>query len=222
MKLLFIKARAKVKEESLFSFPFKKLPRKIGLVALIQFTDYLLKIKEFLEKNKKQVFIEKAKGLALGQVLGCNVKAAVKIKDKVDAFLFIGSGMFHPLAIAKETGKKVFCYDPLTKNFFEVSEKEVEKIKRREKGLILKFLSSASVGLLVSVKPGQERIKEALKLKEKLTKQGKRVYIFLFDEFRKEQLENFPQIQCWINLACPGLSLEENLLWFEKVKGKNF
>lgn len=214
MKLLFIPSKSRLKI-SISNSQIKKLPKKIGLAATIQFTNNLNNIKTQLVKQGKKVFINKSKAqnLEKGQILGCNVKAATEIKDKVDAFLYIGTGIFHPLPIAIATGKPVFCFNPETKMLNKLDEKEIRRAKARKKGQKIKFLSADKFGILVSIKPGQNKLKQAQELKKKLEKQGKEAHIFIFDTFDENQLENWPEIECWINTACPGLSLEKSLTW---------
>ena len=71
----------------------------------------------------------------------------------------------------------------------------------------MNFLNSKKVGILVSLKPGQERLKEALKLSKKLEKEA---YLFLFNNISPAEFENFPQIGSWVNTACPRLDMESN------------
>ncbi len=71
MKTLFIEAKYKEKI-SLGKEIIKLLPFKIALVSSIQFIDQLGIIKK--EINKKAIIA--------GQILGCNVKNAEKIKNK--------------------------------------------------------------------------------------------------------------------------------------------
>ncbi|MFA5084489.1 MAG: diphthamide synthesis protein, partial [Candidatus Paceibacterota bacterium] len=73
-------------------------------------------------------------------------------------------------------------------------------------------------GILVSTKPGQNKTKQALALKKKLEHEGKKAYIFSFDNFDINQLENFPEIKCWINTMCPGLSREQPFVWIGDIK----
>ena len=40
-----------------------------------------------------------------GQVIGCNYGNVKSIADEVEAFLFVGGGMFHALGIALSTSK---------------------------------------------------------------------------------------------------------------------
>ena len=56
------------------------------------------------------------------------------------------------------------------------------------------------LGVLVSMKPGQNQFKRAVELKKTL--KDKEVYIFVSDTIDFSQLENFPFIECWVNTAC--------------------
>ena len=99
MKTLFIPAKYKG-EISLGREIISKLPSKIGLAASIQFVGQLGIIKKEINKRNKNKKI-----IICGQILGCNVKNAEKIANKVDAFLYIGDGAFHPLAISLKINK---------------------------------------------------------------------------------------------------------------------
>jgi 2-(3-amino-3-carboxypropyl)histidine synthase len=210
MKKLFINAKFKEK----IILPRLKIKEKtVGLITTIQFFSQLNNIAHQLKKQKINVIIG-------GQILGCNTKAVEKIQDRVQAFLYIGSGKFHPLqvSLSLKKPKPIYIYNPLTKQFSKLDEKEINKFKARKKTAKIKFLSAKTLGILVSTKPGQNKIKKALKLKQKLEKKGKKCYILLFNNFDINQLENFPKIQCWINTACPGLSLENPFIWIDDVR----
>ena len=64
----------------------------------------------------------------------------------------------------------------------------------------MKFLEATEIGILVSLKPGQNNFKKAIELKTQL--KDKNCFIFVFDTLDFNQVENFPFIQCWINTAC--------------------
>ncbi len=194
MRTLFIEASYSKKIKLPRSIE-KKLPKKIGLVSSIQFLKNLPLIKNQL-KNKKV--------LIAGKVLGCNVKRAEKIKNIVDAFLYIGDGKFHPLGVAIKTKKPVFVYNPLQKSFYKIEKEELEQYLKRKKGALIRFLKAGIVGVIISTKPGQYYPIEKLGfLKRKYPK--KRFYLFLADTIDYNQLENFPFIEAWINTACPRI-----------------
>ena len=217
MRVLFVPAKYKG-SFSLKNIQIKNLPKIIGLVTTIQHIDSINKIKDYLKNNNKKIIIGKSKTLHRGQILGCDVSAAISIQNKIQAFLYIGSGKFHPFQIAMATNKPIFIFNPLTEQFKLLEKEKIQKFKNRRKGQKLKFLSSNIFGILVSTKPGQNKLKEALQLKKKLEKQKKEVYIFTFDTLDINQLENFPDIECWINTACPGLSLENSFIWIGDIK----
>jgi 2-(3-amino-3-carboxypropyl)histidine synthase len=141
-----------------------------------------------------------------GQILGCNFKNAEKIKNKVDSYLFIGSGDFHPLELAIRTGKEVYVANPYNNTITKISREEVEKKKKEIKGKYIRFLNAKKVGILVSTKPGQYNIKKAIELRKKIKKE---TYIFVFETLRENELENYPDIDIFINTACPRIEFKK-------------
>lgn len=91
--------------------------KSIGLVTTAQHLNKLDDMAVLLRKNGKKVFVG-------GQILGCNQKKALEIQDKVDCFLYIGSGRFHPLGVAMKTSKPVFLLNPVSRVFDRIEEHE--------------------------------------------------------------------------------------------------
>ena len=208
MKLMFIEARYK-KPISIEKHVLK-LPSRLGLVTTVQFIGQVKEVKSQLEKYGKKVFLGKGKHTKYkGQVLGCDVQSSISVSDKVDAFFYIGSGLFHPIAISLKTKKDVFTFNQLTNKFSKVDRKEAEKINKRKKGSLLKFLSSKEIGVIVTTKPGQEQLKEAFELKKRF--KDKNFYILIFDTIDFNQLENFPFVECFVNTACPRIALDDSI-----------
>ena len=183
-----------------------KLPDRIGIVTTAQFQNKTKEIIDYLEKNNKEIFIDKIKQRNEGQLLGCDQGAAIKIQDNVDAFLYIGSGDFHPLGVAMNTNKDVFLFNPVTSVFSKFDNKEIEKYKKNKKIKYTKFLHADNIGIMVSVKPGQYSYRKALEIKDKLEKRGKNAFIFVFDTLDANEMENFPFIDFWISTACPRIA----------------
>lgn len=196
MKMLFLTAKSKASITELL--PKLQFEGRLGLLTTVQHLHLLLEAKKAL------------KGSVLGgQVLGCDVSNAVKIAKKVDAFLFIGSGNFHPVQVAIKTGKRVLILDPIAGNVSEVTPLDIEARKRKITAGYAIFLNADRIGILVSSKKGQNRMKEAEALKKELMKQGKKAFIFVFDTLDFSQLENFPDIECWVNTACLRMAIED-------------
>ena len=178
----------------------KILPKRIGLATTVQFLDYVDEIKSLLEAKGIEIYVDKKRQKYEGQLLGCDSGAAEKVNDKVDAFLYVGTGVFHPLAIALNIEKEVYCYDPLNAIMSKIDRQQVEKYNRKRKAAYVKFLHSKEIGMLVSLKPGQNNFKKAMELKNQF--RDKNFYIFVFDTLDFSQIENFPFVECWVNTAC--------------------
>jgi 2-(3-amino-3-carboxypropyl)histidine synthase len=194
MRGMFIEAKSLAEVRKAVGKSIKLLPKKVGIVTTAQHKHKLEDIKKILQDNGKIA-------LEGGQVLGCDAANAKKIASKVDAFLYVGSGRFHPIRIQFETGKKVVMANPLTDEARVLEKTEVEKIKKQQKGALLKFMTSKNIGILVSTKPGQNKLKKAFELKKKL--KDKNCFIFVGDTLDYNEFENFPFVGCWINTACP-------------------
>lgn len=209
MKTLFIEAKY-TKSIKLSKEAIEKLPSRIGLISSVQFLDHLPLIKSSLNQKIKKIIIG-------GQILGCNVKNAEKIQNKVDAFLYIGDGSFHPLGIAIKTKKTVFQFNPLNNEFKKIGEQDIESYEKRKKAAYIKFLHAENVGIIVSTKPGQYYDINKLKQLEKKYK-NKKFYKFITDTIEYNQLENFPFIQAWLNTACPRIEEDISVLNINDLK----
>ena len=208
MKSLFIEARSNKK----FSLP-KTIVEKLGkiktiaLFTSVQFLDSIPKIKLQLEKANVEVQLIKTKHCQYqAQVLGCSILES-KIKASVDAFLYIGDGLFHPIALKIGNNKQVFAFNPFIKKLIEITEKETKKMQQMQKAGLTKFHVSKEIGILITTKPGQHNLKAAKQLEKKYP--NKKYYYFIFDTLDFTQLENFPFVDCYVNTACPRISYDD-------------
>lgn len=182
---------------------------KIGLLSSVQFVKSLSNIKKFLEDNGKQALIGKGRndGRALydGQILGCDLAPALAIKDKVECFLFVGSGKFHALGADLKTEKPIFVLDLEKK---EINKMDSEKFLKQRYIAIALAKDARTFGILVSTKRGQMNAKGAEHIKKRLESQGKRAFIIAFDEIKSEKLEGVG-LDCLVNTACPRIAIED-------------
>lgn len=177
---------------------------KIGLITSLQFVKLIPLVKDFLEEKGKEVFIHKSLDYP-GQILGCNLKAAEEIEDKVDCFLCISAGKFYGLGIVLKTRKPVFCLDLEKREIYSLEplRKKIEKIIAWN---ISKIKDAKKIGLLISWKVGQ--IKSPFKIKKILENKGKEVYVLAMDEITPEKLEGL-KLDGLINLACPRIGIDD-------------
>lgn len=165
--------------------------KKIGLLSSIQYLDSLKEISKKLEKFGK-------KPVTGGQVLGCWTANAEKIAKQVDAFLFVGTGEFHPLAIRK---KKTYFLD-LEKN--EIRPVDTSLSEKRKYANILKARNAKTFAILISSKSGQFDMKKAEKVKKILEQRHKKAYLLIMDEMTNEKLLGI-RADAFINTACPRI-----------------
>ncbi len=191
MKLMFVAARSTHDLDDVLR-KVKIREKKIGIVSSVQFLHRLNGVQKKISGSK-----------VVGQVLGCNFYNVDKA-GKMDAYLYIGSAAFHAVGVAWHTKKPVYIANPFTNEFSRLDEKEVEKYEKEKRGKILKFLHAKKVGIIVSVKPHQGNYRRALDFQKRL-KNKKESYIFLCDNLDAGQFENFQDIECWVNTACPRI-----------------
>jgi 2-(3-amino-3-carboxypropyl)histidine synthase len=202
-KAIFIPTRGEVVVDFVVSSIAEKVPfKEIGLVSTAQYVHQLGEIKKRLEAKGKMVYLEPGRPNP-GQVLGCDVRAAAK----GECIVFVGDGRFHAIRIAVETEKPVFIAHP-SGGLERIPDAEVLKHERIRHARIHLFKEAQKVGILVSTKPGQERLEEALELKKKLQKE---TFIFVADEIKPENLMGF-DVDVWVNTACPRIAED----YFEK------
>jgi len=169
--------------------------KKIGIITSIQLLHAIKKVQEQLPGS-----------VVAGQVLGCNSYNAENIKDQVDAFLFVGSGDFHPIQVATRTNKPTYEYNLVSKKLGQISQEDIDRFHKRKQGAILKYLHAKKVGIIVSTKIGQKNFKRAMELKKQTDKE---YHVFVADTLNYAELENFPFIECWINTSCPRIADEK-------------
>lgn len=203
MKVLFVDAKASFDITELKKNIISKFKKgKFGLVTNVQFLPQLEEIKSILPNS-----------VVAGQVVGCNILNTIKIKEKINAFIYIGSAYFYPIEIAAKTKMPVYVANPLTNKISLVSQKEVEEYEKKKKGKILKFLSAKKIGILVSTKPGQENMELALLIKEKLNKES---VIGISNTLNPDNLEDFSNVEYWINTACSRIE-HQKIINFEDI-----
>jgi len=176
---------------------------KLAIGTTIQHSHQFDEIRKFFEKNNKKIVTGKSElAHEEGQVLGCDASVVLKAKD-ADAILFIGNGMFHPLAI--ESKLPVFIFNPLDGKIRQIND-EIEKLRKKRRGVIVKALSCKNFGILVSTKPGQFNLPQAKLAKKELEKRKLNAEILVANELEPLNVNNFMVFDCYVNTACPRMS----------------
>ena len=205
MKTLFVEAKVNIDSIPILK-KLKDLPNRIGLVSTIQYLHQLEAVKQELEQQGHKVVIG-------GQIIGCNVSNALRIAKDVDIYLYIGSGEFHPIEVAYKTKKRVIIANPGTGQISNINDKEISDFSKKRNAKVAQFMLAKRIGIIVTLKPGQENIMPAINLKKRLKKDS---FIFITNEVRSEDLENFREIDFWVNTACPRIEMRK-VLWINDI-----
>ena len=181
--------------ENLNNIDMSMLPEKIGLLTTVQHLHEMPKIKQYLEEKGKEAILG-------GQILGCWTENADKINDNVDAFLFVGSGNFHALAVDKD----IFVLD--------IERKEIRKADRtltekRRWARIYNAKNAETFCILVSSKKGQKELQgKTDEIKSDIEKRDKKAFVFIMDEITDDKLKGI-KADAFINTACPRILDDE-------------
>ncbi len=182
--------------------------KKISLVTDSQHLHQMDKVNEILTSGGIDVKIGKGKGqLNDGQVFGCEFYPATELKDKVDAYVFLGQSNFHAAGIALSTNMPTYVLDPYFNEVREVTE-FAQKLKKKATLAIYKAADAQSFGIIIGLKEGQISKVFALKFKKELEKEGKTVQLFALTDITNERLKNLKGIDAFIQVACPRISTD--------------
>ncbi len=216
VKQIFISAKWK-KETRLDEETIDELNKfnTISIFSAVNFTNLIPEIIKQIP-DVKVIKTKPARAKECGQVLGCDsyIDSFDKQTFESDAILYIGDGSFHPDAILFSqmySNKKVPVYrwNPIENKLELFNIERLENKIKKIKANLIKFTLSKNIGILVSVKFGQEHLEKAIKLKEKLKSEGKDSYIFLDNTFDFNKIEDYNFIDCWVNSACPRIGQED-------------
>ncbi len=208
---IYFEARAKIdiKEAVKNALPHLESWSKIGLVTTIQHVHQLGEAKNLLLKAGKTVAVGDVGQVPYpGQVVGCDFSNALSVSEKVEAYVFVGGGKFHAVGVALATGKPTIIADPYEKRAYSIQD-EVRKIIKQRWASISEAAEAKSFGVLISLKSGQMKLKDAMKIKEKLEKKGLNATLFALREVTPSVLMQLLGIDAFINTACPRLTVDD-------------
>lgn len=193
MKKYFIPAIINKKlDKSLIKKSSRELPKDIAIFYSSQYAELAKQIKKELQNNIH----------SFEQTLGCSKP---KLSSKVRAILLISDGEFHGTSLECETNIPVYILN--SGGLRKISQEQIKKMQQSKKSSLVNFLSAKKIGILISTKPGQQRLKQTLKSKKFNDKEK---YFFISNNINISEFENFPQIKAWVNTACPRIDLNSN------------
>ena len=186
-----------------------EVPKRLGLVVSVQHLDLLDPLNEALVRHGYDPRIGQGdhRLAYAAQALGCNYTSAEAVEAEVDAFLFVGTGRFHPLGLALAVAQPVWSIDPL-QNLLEPAIDRASLVRRRQL-LVASVRDARTWGILASTFAGQSRMPMAATLQERARARGREAEILVFDRLDSRDLEG-RAFDAYVNTACPRIALDDS------------
>ncbi len=188
------------------------LPKRVGLVASVQHLDLVAPLTRALAPRGISLVVGTGdRRLAYpAQALGCNYTGAEAIAGDVDAFLFLGTGTFHPIGLAFAVDRPVHAFDPLRGEMSAPIDRA--KLIADRLRLVARTMDAKRFGILVSSFAGQERAGMASALIERARRQGREAEILIAARLDPRDLEG-RDLDAYVNTACPRIALDDSSLY---------
>jgi 2-(3-amino-3-carboxypropyl)histidine synthase len=211
-RLLFIEVRSAVDITAVIKKAITELEseKAVGLASVVQHIGELEDAKKILEDSGKTVLIgRKATELKYdGQILGCQFDSVKSVAPKVDAFIVLAGGDFHGLGVRIATGRRTLVCDPF-QNQVRDMEETARRYLRKRYAAIESFKQAKKIGILVGLKTGQFNPAKAEEMKRILEGTGCECALVVMREIDPKILENFSNIEGFVNTGCPRIALDD-------------
>ncbi|XP_065055136.1 2-(3-amino-3-carboxypropyl)histidine synthase subunit 1-like [Rhopilema esculentum] len=176
---------------------------KIAMVSTVQFLSTLQAAQKELGADFV-VDIPQVKPLSPGEILGCT---SPKLKDS-EYIVYLGDGRFHLESVMIQNPTiQAYKYDPYSKVFTKEFYDHEMMLSIRRKAVQL-ATSASKFGIILGSlgRQGSPKILESLE--EKLKLLNKDYIIVLLSEIFPQKLKLMTDIEAWVQIACPRLSID--------------
>jgi len=190
--------------------------KHIALVGTIQFNATIQGVKEDLEKIGLKVTIPQIMPLSKGEILGCTAPKlsgptpSFKLTETqpVDAVIYIGDGRFHLESVMIQNPDiPAYRYDPYSRKYTRETYDHVEMQDLRSSA-INTAKSAKKFGLILGTLGRQGNPNSLANLEDLLKKRGIPYVLLLLSEIFPGKLAMFDDVEAWIQVACPRLSID--------------
>ena len=177
---------------------------KLTVMGTIQFAAAVFHSKPLLEAHYGDVQIPQAKPLSPGEVLGCTSP----VLDGRDALVFVADGRFHlESAMIHNPSVRAFLYDPYSKKL-TAEGYEHEEMHALRKDAVARAKGARSFGVILGTLGRQGNPTILRRIEALLRGRGARYFILLLSEIFPDKLARFKDVDAWIQIACPRLSID--------------
>lgn len=178
--------------------------KRLAFVSTIQFVSTMHAAAKELREAGYDILVPQSKPLSPGEILGCT---APRI-PKDTTLIYLGDGRFHiEAAMIANPTLKAYKYDPYEKKFTEEEYDHLEMRKNRKKA-IDQAKRAQRFGLILGTLGRQGSSKVMKHLEERLAYHNKQTSLILLSEIFPAKLALFKDIDAFVQVACPRLSID--------------
>lgn len=190
---------------------------KIGLITTAQHLWKIEEAKKILESNGIEIIIGKGDRRISGPIVfGCNFSSARAAGNAgAEAYLFIGTGNFHPLGVSISTKKPVFIADP-ERNEVRIIEKMRDEILKKRYVTIARAMDAKRFGIIVGTKIGQCRMPLAQNIRRRIEVSGRCAELISMNTVDPSYIEYLP-FDAYVCTACPRIAIEDQVRFKKPV-----
>ncbi|GLD98583.1 hypothetical protein PINS_up007300 [Pythium insidiosum] len=183
------------------TFPADK---KIALMGTIQFGSSMHLVSTKLKEYFTKLTVPQIKPLSPGEVLGCTSP----ILEDVDAIVFIADGRFHlESTMIANPHIQAYRYDPYPK-VLSIENYDLPQMMQIRNEAIETARSAQRFGIILGTLGRQGNPSILDSLKALLEERGKQYFVILLSEIFPDKLGVFGEVDAWIQIACPRLSID--------------
>ena len=214
VKVMYIFVEIKIDIEHLVKTIILNFPKEnsdsLFFLGSLQYNSSLFVLKRKLIDygyDKNNIIIPQNKPRVIGEVIGCTSPILEKKKDNCYV-IFICDGRFHMESVMIQNPNfKFFQYNPFTK-YLTIEEYDIDLMKKIRFEQIEKLKESKFIGVIFGTL-GRQGSKGILDRINKLLDENNKDYVNIcLNEITEEKISKFPQCDCFIQIACPRLSID--------------
>ena len=145
-----------------------------------------------------------------GQVIGCDYRLALSVQGDVDAYVFVGGGLFHAIGLYLSTRKPVIKADPYRDSVEDVMALGERTLRIRYKKM-LDAMDARRWGVIVGEEPGQYRPWLINKIIDLLRKRGLEYMVIVGRKTDREFIANNDSewFQAFVITSCPRIPIDD-------------
>lgn len=181
--------------------------KTVAMVSTVQFSSTLHNIRPALEAEGLKVLVPQVAPLSKGEILGCTAPKMNR-EENVDLILYLGDGRFHlEAAMIANPDLPLYRYDPYSRKLTRETYSHDEMLSSRASA-IAQAKTAKRWGLILGALGRQGNPHTLTLIENYLTKQGIPFVNLLLSEIFPGKLAMFEDVECWVQIACPRLSID--------------